>query len=163
MIFDCIIGDAPSGSPSGPMARLWISLTTKSGVTTLTSTPLRIEEADHGVFAAGISRAFGHAGEPGETGHGHDQSAGFFEVRQRERRETHRREIVHFHQPLEDGQILERVESAPHRDSGVVHDHVDSAEGLHGFRHQPFEILLAGDVGGYRQRLATPGAALLRK
>ena len=40
MIFACIIGEAPSGSPSGPMARLWISLTTKSGAITLTSTPL---------------------------------------------------------------------------------------------------------------------------
>jgi hypothetical protein len=40
MIFDCIMGEVPSGSPSGPIARLWISLTTKSGQTTLTSTPL---------------------------------------------------------------------------------------------------------------------------
>ncbi len=40
MIFDCTIGDSPSGWPSGPMARLWISVTTKSGAITLTSTPL---------------------------------------------------------------------------------------------------------------------------
>ena len=82
MIFACIIGESPSGSPSGPMARLWISLTTKSGAITLTSTPLpreldaqRIEEPDHGVFAGRITRAFRHAGEPGEARDRDDQSA----------------------------------------------------------------------------------------
>ena len=65
--------------------------------------------------------------------------------------------------PLEYRQILERVEAAPHRDAGVVHHHVDAAEGLHGLGHQPLAVLLVGDVGGNGARFAAARAAFLRQ
>jgi hypothetical protein len=40
MSFDSCIGVSPSGVPSGPTERLWISVTTKSGATIVMSTPV---------------------------------------------------------------------------------------------------------------------------
>ena len=57
----------------------------------------------------------------------------------------------------------QRVEAAPHRDAGVVYHHVDAAERVHGFGHEPFAVLLVGDVGGQRARFAAARAAFLRQ
>jgi hypothetical protein len=82
-------------------------------------------------------------------------------VRQRERGQAHRRVVVHFHDALEDRQVGERVEAAPHGDAGVVDHGVDAAECLERLADQPLEILGIGHVGGNGERVGAARAALL--
>ena len=98
---------APAAGHPAPMARRWISLTTKSGATMVTSTPLplqldaqRLEETDHGVLAGRVAGALGHAGEPCDAGDGHHQAARRLQVRQRRGGDAHRAQIVDRQQAL---------------------------------------------------------------
>jgi hypothetical protein len=84
-------------------------------------------------------------------------------VRQCQRGEPHRREIVHLEQALEDLEIGDGVETAPHGDARVVNDDVDAAERLHRLAHEPFAVLRIRHIGGHRERFAAGGTALARE
>jgi hypothetical protein len=120
----------------------------------------RIEEADQRVLARRVTGSLGHAGESREARDGDDESFGSLEVRQRQRGEPHGREIVHLEQALEDLEIGNRVEAAPHGDARIVDHDVDAAERLHRLADEPLAVLRVRDVGRDREGFPAGGTTL---